>query len=177
MIDIFRAIFGGIMLFTGRDLDWLFSLGLGLLVGQQLLPLLPAGSPLWMSIAVILGMGLIGILPNLVLPEARFLVTGFLFGGFTLTEYGDIVSTAIFGRGLAGSDWIVFIVGAGLGLAILGLTREWGVMFATALVGAFLVADLFTMDPLVTSLVVGGLFVVGGLTQALIMRAEKQAAN
>ena len=103
-------------------------------------------------------------------------MTGFLFGGFLLSEYGSMVSRAIIGSGLSGSTWLIFLVGAVIGAIALGLTKTWGVMFATAMVGAFLVTDLFTdLTPILESFIVAGLFTVGCLTQAIIMRIEKQA--
>ena len=103
-------------------------------------------------------------------------MTGFLFGGFALSEYGNIVSKAITGAEFAGSTRLIFFVGAVIGAVILGWTKTWGLMFATALVGAFLVTSLFpALSPMVESLIAAGLFIVGCLTQAIIMRIEKQA--
>ena len=61
-----------------------------------------------------------------------------------------------------------------IGAAALGLTKEWGMMFATSLVGAALITSLFPQfTPLTAFLVSGGLFIVGGLVQILIMNFEK----
>jgi len=174
MLNIAKAVFGGLMLFLGRDMDWLFSLGLGLLVGLKLTALVEPNSPQWMYILVVVATGIVSILPYLVYPEARFILTGFLFGGFVLSGYGSDLLEAFFGVGLSGSEWMIFIVGAIIGAAVIGLTREWGIMFATALAGAFLVSDVFTsLTPVARFLVAGGLFITGGIVQAIIMRVEK----
>lgn len=176
MLNIARGVFGGLMLFLGRDMDWLFSLGLGLLVGLKMTSLLAADSPQWMFILLVVAVGVISVLPYLVYPESSFIVTGFLFGGFLLSEYGSDLLSAFFGAGLSGSTWMIFIVGAVIGAAALGLTREWGIMFATALAGAFLVSDIFTgLSPVARYLVASGLFITGGIVQAIIMRVEKGA--
>jgi hypothetical protein len=147
-----------------------------LLVGLKFTFLLPDGSPLWALPVVIAAGGAIGILPFLIFQESNFIVTGLLFGGFALSEYGNIVSKAIVGDELGGSTWLIFFVGAVIGAVILGWTKTWGLMFATALVGAFLVTSLFpALSPMVESLIAAGLFIVGCLTQAIIMRIEKQA--
>jgi hypothetical protein len=178
MLDIAKAVFGGVMLFTGRDQEWLFALGMGLLVGLKFTFLLPEDSQLWMILIVVAAGGAIGILPFLIQHESSFTVTGFLFGGFLLSEYGSIVSKAIFGTGLSGSTWLIFLVGAVIGAIALAWTKSWGVMFATAMVGAFLVTDMFSnLTPIVESLIVAGLFITGCLTQAIIMRIEKQAGR
>ena len=174
MLNIAKGVFGGLMLFLGRDMDWLFSLGLGLLVGLKLTTLLDPTSPQWMFILVVVAVGAISVLPYLVYPEARFFVIGFLFGGFLLSEYGSDLLQAFFGVGLTGSTWMVFIVGAVVGAALLSFSQEWGVMFATAMAGAFLISDIFTgLTPVAKYLVAGGLFLVGSIIQAIIMRIEK----
>ena len=162
------------MLFLGRDMDWLFSLGLGLLVGLKLTLLLEENSPPWMFYLVIGATALISVLPYLVLPESSYILTGFLFGGFLLSEYGSDLIRTFFGTGLSGSTWLIFFVGAVIGAAILGLTKEWGIMFATAMAGAFLISDIFTaLSPVARYLLAGGLFLAGSIIQAVIMRVEK----
>ena len=176
MLNIAKGVFGGLMLFLGRDMDWLFSLGLGLLVGLKMTTLLAADSPVWMFYLLIIAIGLISVLPYLVYPEASFLVTGFLFGGYLLSEYGSNLLETFFGVGLFGSPWMIFIVGAVIGSVVLALAREWGIMFATALAGAFLISDIFTiLSPVAKYLAAGGLFITGGIVQAVIMRIEKAA--
>jgi hypothetical protein len=174
MLNIAKAVFGGLMLILGRDMDWLFSLGLGLLVGLKLTLLLQEGSPLWMYIVLIGAIGLIGVLPYLVYPEGSYIMTGILFGGFVLSEYVSDLMLTFLGSGLAGSTWMIFFVGAVIGAVALGLSKEWGIMFATALAGAFLIADIFTgLTPVARYLLAGGLFLSGSIIQAIIMRIEK----
>ena len=174
MLDIINAVFGGVMLFLGRSMDWMFSLGMGLLVGLKVSEsFLQPDSPLWMQLLIIGAIGAIGVLPHVVYPESKFIVTGILFGGFTLSEYANVLLRAFFGTSLTGSTWLIFFVGAVLGAVILGFLKEWGVMFATSLVGAFLVADLFkTLTPFTQMLVACGLFIVGGIVQVLIKSYE-----
>ena len=175
-MDIAKAVFGGLMLFIGHDQEWLFSLGLGLLVGLKATFLLPVESALWMILVVVAAGGAIGVLPFLINQESNYVVTGFLFGGFFLSEFGSLISRAVIGTGLAGSTWLIFFVGAVIGAVALGWTKIWGLMFATAMIGAFLVAGLFTgLTPIAESLIAAGLFVIGCIVQAIIMRVEKQA--
>lgn len=174
MLNIAKAVFGGLMLILGRDMDWLFSLGLGLLVGLKLTTLLEEGSPFWMFIVLIAAIGIISVLPYLVYPESSYILTGLLFGGFVLSEYGSGLIRTFFGSGLSGSTWMIFFVGAVVGATIIGLAKEWGIMFATAMAGAFLISDIFTtLSPVARYLLAGGLFLSGSIIQAVIMRVEK----
>ena len=174
MFDIIKAVYAGTMLFLGRDLDWLFAVGLGALVGLKTTTLLNPDAPMWMSIALVLLITVISVLPYLVYQESKFIVTGFLFGGYALSEYGDIPLIAFFNTSMRGSTWLIFFVGAVIGAVALGLTKEWGMMFATALVGAFLIVSLFPQFTAITAfLIAGGLFIVGGLAQILVLNFEK----
>jgi hypothetical protein len=155
-------------------MDWLFSLGLGLLVGLKVTTLLAADSPPWMFYLVIAAVAAISVLPYLVYPESSYIMTGLLFGGFLLSEYGSDLIRTFFGTGLSGSNWLIFIVGAVIGAVLLGLAKEWGIMFATALAGAFLISDIFSnLTPVAKYLVAGGLFLAGSIIQAIILRIEK----
>ena len=174
MLNIAKAVFGGMMLILGRDLDWLFSVGIGLLVGLKITALLQISSPLWMVLLTIIAVGAIGALPYIVYPESRYLVTGFLFGGYMLSEYANNVFGAFLGKGISGSVWLIFLVGAVLGAIFLAVTKEWGLMLSSALIGAFLVADLFINLPQLTAtLIASGLFILGGIIQIVVMRTQQ----
>lgn len=177
MLNIINAVFGGVMLFLGRSMDWLFSLGMGLLVGLKISEsLLSPATPLWMQLLVIGAVGAIGVLPHLVYPDSSYIVTGILFGGFAMSEYANTVMTVFFGKGLVGSTWLIFFVGAIFGGVVLGFIREWGIMLATALVGGFMVAALFTrLDAFTQLLVASGLFIVGGIVQVLFKFYEDKS--
>lgn len=176
MFQIVKAVFGGIMLFVGRDVDWLFGLGLGYLVGVKASDLLSPDAPFWLPFALSVTLAILSMLPAIIWEEGKYVVIGLLFGGFTLSEYGDFVSTAIFGAGLSGSTWLIFFIGAAIGGIILGLTKDWGIMFATALTGAFLAGDMFNVQPFAKGMIIGGLFIVGALVQAIILRTERQGS-
>jgi hypothetical protein len=91
-----------------------------------------------------------------------------------LSEYGSDLMRTFFGTGFSGSTWMIFFVGAVVGAVVIGLAKEWGVMFATALAGAFLISDIFTtLSPVARYLLAGGLFLSGSIIQAVIMRVEQ----
>ena len=174
MVNIAKGVFGGLMLFLGRDMDWLFSLGLGFLVGLKATTLLSADSPSWMVYLLVAAVAAVSVLPYLVFPEASYIVTGFLFGGFLLTEYGSDLLITFFGRGLSGSIWLVFLAGALVGAVILGLAKEWGIMLSTALAGGFLISDIFTnVEPIARYLIAGGLFLAGSIIQVIILQFDR----
>ena len=174
MFTTIKAVFGGIMLFGGRNLHWAFAAGLGYFVGQRLTENMTR-VPFWVPIAISATIALIGLIVALAWEEGSYFVTGFLFGGYILLEFGSLVATAFFHQGLKGPDWLIFTVGALIGSLLIGFTKAWGIMFATAATGAFLFSDMFNVTPLIKSMIAGGLFVVGGLAQALILNLEAKS--
>jgi len=48
-------------------------------------------------------------------------------------------------------------------------------IIVTATIGVLYVTDLFTLSPTAKTLVAAGLFIIGALTQVIIMRMQKQA--
>jgi hypothetical protein len=173
MFTTIRAIFGGVMLFGGRNLHWIFAAGLGYLASQHFTGDL-RGAPTWAIFGVNIIVALLALMPTIVWEEGSYFITGFFFGGFNLLVYGDLILTAFFGQGFQGPGWLIFIIGAVIGMPLIGFSKEWGIMFATAATGAFLFSDIFNTDPLTKSMITGGLFVLGGLVQALIYRYETQ---
>ncbi|GAB4434250.1 MAG: hypothetical protein Kow002_21340 [Anaerolineales bacterium] len=173
MFTTIKTVFGGIMLFGGRSLHWAFAAGLGYLVAQHFTIQITSAPP-WALLAVNLLVALLALLPAIVWEESSYFTTGFLFGGYILMTYGNMLSIAFFGQGLRGPDWLIFIIGALIGMLLIGFAKEWGIMFATAATGAFLFSDVFNTDPLTQSMLTGGLFVLGGLAQVLLLRFETQ---
>ena len=175
MLNIIMAVYGGVMLFLGRSLSWLFSLGMGLLVGVKAAEFfVPPTSPAWINILVILGVGTLGVLPHLLYPEASFIVSGFLFGGYALAEYANLALSAFVTFRIGGPYWLVFFVGGVIGAVTQAFIKDWGVMFSTALIGAFLVApNIGRPDALTQTLIAAGLFILGCIVQVVIRSFEE----
>ena len=76
------AAAGVAILFLGRELSFLVSGIMAMLIGLRLVPLLPAGWPPWADLAFILGLGALGVFITLLDKRAGYYVTGFLLGGF-----------------------------------------------------------------------------------------------
>ena len=68
-----------------------------------------------------------------------------------------------------------FVVGGVIGALILGIFTEWALIIVSATVGVLYVTDLFTLSPTAETLVAAGLFIIGALTQVILMRMQKQA--
>ncbi|HZM22871.1 MAG TPA: hypothetical protein VFC02_14070, partial [Anaerolineales bacterium] len=61
------------------------------------------------------------------------------------------------------------------GSLIIGIFTDWALVVVSCLAGAYYVTDLFRLSPTAETLLRGGLFVIGALTQVIIMRMQKQS--
>ena len=161
-----RGVVGGILLFLGRDLNFLLAAGMAALIGLRLTPLIPLHWPDWSGYAFMAGLALIAALFTLVRERAGYYLAGFLVGSYVLVEYYE--------PGVLTLPVLPFLVGGVIGCLIMGIFTKWALMIITCLGGAYSVTVLFNLSPIAEILVGAGLFVVGALTQVILMEMQKQ---
>lgn len=162
---IVRGVIGAIILFFGRELNFLFAGGMAALVGFRLAPKLPDSLPPWADYALIVGLGLIAAILVLTNERAGYFISGFFAGGYAMMEY--------FEPGVLTFPVIPFIFGAIVGSLIIGIFTEWALIAISSLIGAIYTTTLFDLSQTAQTLVAGGLFVIGSLTQVILMRMQK----
>ncbi len=163
---IVRGVIGGIILFLGRELNFIFAGGMAALIGFRLTPKLPASLPGWADYAFIVALAVIAAGVVLANERVGYFLSGFLAGGYVLVEY--------FEPGVLTLPLLPFIIGGVIGALIIGLLTEWALIIVSSLIGAIYATTVFRLSPTAETLVGGGLFVIGALTQVLIMRSQKQ---
>jgi hypothetical protein len=163
---IARGVIGGILLFLGRELNFLVGGAMAALIAFRLTPLLPATWPAWSDNAFIIGLGVIFAIIILINEHAGYFVSGFLAGGYFLVEY--------YAPGALTLPLPPFIIGGVIGSLIIGIFTEWALIVVSSIIGAIYVTNLFRLDPTAKILVTAGLIIVGALTQVILMRAQKQ---
>ena len=166
---LIRGALGGILLFLGRELNFLFAGGFAAMIALRVVPLLPSSWPAWGDIAFIVGMAAIAAAIPAINERAGYVVSGILAGGFYLADY--------YVPGFIAIPILPFLVGGAVGGIIMGLLKEWSLMIVSSLVGAIYVMDLFTFRRDLELMLTGLLFFVGALTQVLIWRAQKHSSN
>ena len=164
---IVRGIIGGILLFLGRELNFIFAGAMAGLLAYRLTPLLPSTWPSWSDAAFMITLGLIAAILVLLNERAGYFLSGFLAGGFFLVEY--------YAPNVLTVPLLPFIVGGVIGALILGLLTEWALILVSAAIGASYILNLFVLDPTAEILVGAGLFIIGALTQVIIMQSQKQS--
>ncbi|HEY3475772.1 MAG TPA: hypothetical protein VGK56_14270 [Anaerolineales bacterium] len=157
-MQVLRAVIGGILLFLGRELNFLFAAAMAALLGLRLTPLLPLHWPEWSDYAFMAGLALVTAVLVLVWERSGYFISGFL------VEYYE--------PGVLTLPVLPFLVGGMLGALIIGIFTEWALMIVSCLAGAYFVTNMFTLSPTAEILVGSGLFIVGALTQVVLMQMQ-----
>ena len=164
---IARGVIGGILLFLGHELNFLFAGAMAALLGFRLTPLLPPGLPGWADYAFIIGLGVIAAAAVLLNDRLGYFISGFLAGGFLLVEYYAPNTQTV--------PWMPLVIGGVIGALVIGVFTDWALILVTAAIGASYLLNLFVLEPMLEILIGAGLFIVGALTQVVIMQSQKQA--
>jgi hypothetical protein len=163
-MQVLRAVIGGILLFLGRELNFLFAAAMAALLGLRLTPLLPLSWPDWGQYAFMAGLAIVAAVLVIVRERAGYFITGFLVGSYFLVEYYE--------PGVLTLPVLPFLVGGVIGAVMIGLFTEWALMLVSCLVGAYFVTGMFTLSPTAEILIGSGLFIVGALTQVVLRQMQ-----
>ncbi len=165
-MQIAKAVIGGVLLFLGQEIEFLFAAAMAVLIGFRLTPLLPSQWPAYFSYIFIALLALIAAAVPVLSERAGYYFSGFLAGGYFLVEYLT--------PGALTLPLVPFLIGAVIGALFIGLLKGWAMIIASCLIGTYYVVNLFTLAPIPKILVSGGLFIIGALTQVVIMRMRKE---
>ena len=165
-MQIARVVIGGIFLFLGRELNFLFAGGMGVLIGFRLTPILPSQWPGYYQYIFIAILGVIAISITLISERTGYFFSGFLAGGYLLVEYvaPDVLMLPV----------VPFLLGGAIGSLLVGFLTEWAVLIISCMIGAYYVGSYFTLPFEMQILVTAGLFVIGILTQAVLWYMQKK---
>ena len=161
-----KGAIGAVVLFLGRELNFVFAGAMAFLIGQRLTPLLPSQWPGWADYAFMVGLGILAAALALINERGGFVLSGFLAGGYVMAEWytPDLLVIPV----------IPFILGGVVGALVLGLFTEWALIILSSLIGGYYLTSLFRLAPTPRVLITAGLILIGAVAQAIIMRAQKQ---
>ncbi|HEX2996150.1 MAG TPA: hypothetical protein VHP14_15095 [Anaerolineales bacterium] len=165
-MQIAKVIVGGVLLFLGRELNFLFSAGMGVLIGFRLTPILPAQWPGYYDYIFIAVLGIVAASIALINERTGYFFSGFLAGGYLFAEYAapDVLALPL----------VPFLLGGVVGSLLLGFSTEWGTLIVSCLIGAYYVGSYFPLSSTAQILVTAGLFIVGGLVQAVTWYMQRK---
>ena len=161
---IVRGVIGGILLFLGRELNFLLAAAMAALLALRLTPLLPLQWPGWTHYAFIAVLAILAGAVPIIHQRAGYFLSGFLAGAYLLVEY--------YAPGVLTLPLLPFLVGGTLGGLIMGIFTEWALMVVSCIVGTYFILNLFNLSSTAETLVGSGLFVIGALTQALLRHMQ-----
>ena len=164
-MQIARVVIGGVVLFLGRQLNFLFAASMAVLIGFRLTPILPAQWPGTYDYIFIGILALLAAAIPIINERLGYFFSGFLAGGYFLVEY--------YAPNILTLPLLPFLVGGAIGSVIIGIFTEWALIIVSCLIGAYYVTNLFTLSPTAKILVGSGLFIIGALTQVILMRMQK----
>ena len=162
-----RGATGVVILFLGRELSFLFAGAMAALIGTRILYLLPASWPSWSESAFLAALAAIAAVLALLDKKISYYVTGFLVGGFILSEF--------FAPGSSTIPVLPFLVGSVLGAISIGLLGEWGMILISCLVGTYLIYGVLPLFGITRTLATAGVFIVGAVAQVIIFQMQKQS--
>jgi len=164
-MQILRGVIAGVLLFLGREVNFLFAAATAAFIGLRLTPLLPPQWPWWSDYAFMAGLAIVAAAITLANDRVGYFLSGFLAGGYFLMEYyqPNVLTFPI----------LPFIVGGVLGALMIGFFTEWALILVTCLIGAYYVTNLFRLSYTAQILVGSGLFLIGALTQFILIRMQR----
>ena len=163
---VIKGIIGGVLLFLGRELNFLFAGAMAFLIGARLTPLLPSQWPDWTEWAFMIGLGILAAALTFVDDRGGYVISGFLAGGYVAAEYYTPNMLVI--------PVMPFILGGIVGALILGIFTEWALIVLSSLIGGYYLTTMFRLAQTPRVLITAGLIIIGAVVQAIIMRQQKQ---
>jgi len=164
-MQILRGVIAGILLFLGREVNFLFAAATAAFIGLRLTPLLPPQWPWWSDYAFMAVLAIVAAAITLANDRVGYFLSGFLAGGYFLMEY--------YQPNVLTFPLLPFILGGVFGSLIIGFFTEWALVVVTCLIGAYYVTNLFRLSYTAQLLVGSGLFIIGALTQFILIRMQK----
>jgi hypothetical protein len=169
-LPIISALVGVVLLFFGRRLFWLFVAALGFAIGLQLALYLSQNPPLWLSLLLSLGLGLLGALLAIMLQKLAIAIAGFLVGGRVA-----VALAAALWVNHAHYSIITFVVGGMIGALLLVALFDWALIIFSAIEGARLIADTVHLPSTGTTLLLVTLAIFGIIVQSAMFRRRRRA--
>ncbi|PZR71685.1 MAG: hypothetical protein DLM73_15410 [Chthoniobacterales bacterium] len=171
-VPIISVIVGAAILLFGRKLFWLFVAALGFAVGVEIAAYFMREPPVWLTLVVALGCGLLGALLAILLQKLAIALAGFVAGG----RIAWALAAAFFVehehyRG------ITFVIGGILGALLLLALFDWVLIVLSSVEGAHLIGNGIVLPEKGALILFIALAVVGVVVQASMLRGSRRPAD
>jgi hypothetical protein len=163
----------GIIVWLFGNRMWLLAAGAGALLGVALLRLLPGLANGMLGFLLVVGLaialGVLGFLGK-AFTKMIALITGFIAGGAIALGLIDTL-----GLSLGFWDWILALIGAGIGALLFSRFLDWGLILFASLVGSVLIVrGALTLLPSLSG-ALGGVAILALAALGIYYHYRKQA--
>lgn len=163
---------GILLLLLGRKLFWLTVALIGFVFGAELAATFLQHQSQWVTLAVEVGVGLIGALLAIFVQEIAIGIAGFLLGG----EFCLMLSHSLAFYS-ASNWWVVFLVGGIVGAILMVSFFDWALVILSSLAGAHLIMDALKVTLAVKMAGFFVLAIIGILFQFALLGKRKAAVE
>jgi Domain of unknown function (DUF4203) len=171
-VPIISVIAGAAILLFGRKLFWLFVAALGFAVGLEIAAFFMRDPPLWMTLIIALGLGILGALLAIMLQKLAIALAGFVAGGRLASAL-----LAAFFVNHAHYRGITFVIGGILGALLLLALFDWVLILLSSVEGAHLIGNGIVLPPKGATILFCALVVIGVIVQGSMLRGSRRATD
>ena len=171
-VPIIGVIIGAAILLFGRKLFWLFVAALGFAVGLEIAAYFMSEPPVWVTLLIALGLGILGALLAILLQKLAIAVAGFIAGGRLASAL-----LAAFYVDYAQYRGITFVIGGILGALLLLALFDWVLILLSSAEGAHLISNGIVLPQAGATILFCVLVIIGVLVQGSMLRGSRKPAN
>lgn len=171
-VPIIGVIAGAAILLFGRKLFWLFVAALGFAVGIEIATYFMHEPPVWLTLVIALGLGLLGALLAIMLQKLAIAVAGFVAGGRLAAAL-----VAAFYTDYTHYRGITFVIGGILGALLLLALFDWVLILLSSAEGAHLICNGIVLPQTGATILFCTLAVIGVLVQGAMLRGSRKPAD
>jgi hypothetical protein len=168
-VTVLSILVGAALLLLGRQLYWLFVAGVGFAVAAGLVARLAQVESVWLLLLIALAAGVVGALLAVGLQRAAIGLAGFLAGGYVVLALLDVA-----GVQLPVLSWVLALVGAVIGVVLILVVFDWGLIVLSSLAGAGIIVQALDLTTLVTVVGFLVLLAAGIAIQASLLAQERR---
>jgi hypothetical protein len=171
-VPIISILVGAAILLFGRKLFWLFVAALGFAVGIEIAAYFMRDPPVWLTLVVALGFGLLGAVLAILLQKIALALAGFIAGG----RLAWALSAAFFVEHTHYRG-ITFVIGGILGALLLLSLFDWVLILLSSVEGAHLIGKGIPLPEKGAVILFVVLTVIGVVVQGSMLRGSRRTAD
>lgn len=169
MLSGVKLLAGAAITLFGRKLYWFTIAAVGFFAALELTSRFFKDQNAWIAIILALLAGAIGAFLAVTMQKIAIGLAGFLLGGFLLLQILNAFDVQ-----LSDWNWLIFIAGGLLGMALLSALFEWTLIVITAITGSILITQSALLQDVSRPLVFSLALLLGLGLQIYMRVAEKR---